>query len=57
MICGYGEDGVLGVGESSTQGVNIPVEVTSLMKKGITKLALGSSHAMALDAKGTLYTW
>lgn len=52
---GRGDDGQLGHGDKNPQ--RQPRLVEAFAHKDITSVALRGSHAIALDSKGTVYTW
>ena len=52
---GYNNTGQLG--NNSTTGSNLPVQVTYLSGKTITAIAAGSHHSLALASDGTVWAW
>ena len=52
---GRGEDGQLGLGDSSDQ--DEPEYVDSLRGVGIRHIACGSGHTVVLSTEGEVYTW
>ncbi|KAF0719156.1 Aste57867_1246 [Aphanomyces stellatus] len=52
---GRGEDGQLGLGDTSDQ--YRPVIVEALREKVVVQIACGSGHTVVLDDKGDVYTW
>mmetsp|Transcript_11950 Transcript_11950/g.23713 ORF Transcript_11950/g.23713 Transcript_11950/m.23713 type:complete len:625 (-) Transcript_11950:467-2341(-) len=52
---GRGEDGQLGLGDSSDQGE--PEYVDALRGVGIRHIACGSGHTVVLSTEGEVYTW
>ncbi|KDO32822.1 hypothetical protein SPRG_02515 [Saprolegnia parasitica CBS 223.65] len=52
---GRGEDGQLGLGDTSDQ--YRPVLVEALRDKCVVQIACGSGHTVVLDENGDVYTW
>ncbi|ETV89424.1 hypothetical protein H257_00711 [Aphanomyces astaci] len=52
---GRGEDGQLGLGDTSDQ--YRPVVVEALRERIVVQIACGSGHTVVLDDKGDVYTW
>jgi len=52
---GRGEDGQLGIGDTSDQ--NEPTYVDSLRGVGVKQIACGSGHTVVLTGEGEVYTW
>jgi len=52
---GRGEDGQLGIGDTSDQ--DIPTYVDSLRGVGVKQIACGSGHTVVLTGEGEVYTW
>jgi alpha-tubulin suppressor-like RCC1 family protein len=52
---GKNDSGQLGIGEISTSSYPTPQKVYTLT--GITQIAVGGNHALALKADGKVYTW
>jgi alpha-tubulin suppressor-like RCC1 family protein len=52
---GRGEDGQLGIGDTSDQ--DEPTYVDSLRGVGVKEIACGSGHTVVLTVEGEVYTW
>ena len=52
---GRGEDGQLGIGDTSDQ--HEPTYVDSLRGVGVKEIACGSGHTVVLTGEGEVYTW
>lgn len=52
---GRGEDGQLGIGDTSDQ--DVPTYVDSLRGVGVKQIACGSGHTVVLTGEGEVYTW
>ena len=52
---GRGEDGQLGIGDTSDQ--DEPTYVDSLRGVGVKQIACGSGHTVVLTGEGEVYTW
>lgn len=52
---GRGEDGQLGLGDTSDQYKPVPVDV--LKDKGVVQICCGSGHTVVLTGEGEVYTW
>ena len=52
---GRGEDGQLGIGDTSDQ--DTPTYVDSLRGVGVKQIACGSGHTVVLTGEGEVYTW
>lgn len=52
---GRGEDGQLGLGDTSDQYRPVPVEV--LKDRGVVQICCGSGHTVVLTEDGEVYTW
>lgn len=52
---GRGEDGQLGLGDTSDQYRPVPVEV--LKDRGVVQICCGSGHTVVLTEEGEVYTW
>lgn len=52
---GRGEDGQLGLGDTSDQ--HRPVLIEALQERQIVQIACGSGHTVVLTDKGEVYTW
>jgi X-linked retinitis pigmentosa GTPase regulator len=52
---GNNSDGKLGVGQPNLKYSNVPCLVDGL--QGITKVACGSSHTLAIHENGTAFSW
>lgn len=55
-VCGTGEAGQLGLGESIL-GKRRPTVVASLRNQDINQIAAGGLHCVALDENGKVFTW
>lgn len=55
FLWGRGEDGQLGIGDTSDQ--ESPTYVDSLRGVGIHQIACGSGHTVVLTREGDVYTW
>lgn len=52
---GRGEDGQLGIGDTSDQ--DVPTYVDALRGVGVKEIACGSGHTVVLTGEGEVYTW
>jgi len=52
---GRGEDGQLGIGDTSDQ--HEPTFVDALREVGVSQIACGSGHTVVLSTDGEVYTW
>lgn len=52
---GRGEDGQLGIGDTSDQ--DEPTYVDALRGVGVKEIACGSGHTVVLTGEGEVYTW
>ena len=52
---GRGEDGQLGIGDTSDQ--DTPTYVDALRGVGVKEIACGSGHTVVLTGEGEVYTW
>ncbi|RLN86543.1 hypothetical protein BBJ28_00001485 [Nothophytophthora sp. Chile5] len=52
---GRGEDGQLGLGDTSDQ--HRPVPIDALQERRIVQIACGSGHTVVLTEEGEVYTW
>lgn len=52
---GRGEDGQLGLGDTSDQ--HRPVPIDALQDKRIVQIACGSGHTVVLTEEGEVFTW
>ncbi len=59
LIVGNGDCGQLGLGDSDddTRDSLVPLVVASLSAQGVTNLACGGMHTIALTVDGKLWTW
>jgi alpha-tubulin suppressor-like RCC1 family protein len=55
MTWGRGEDGQLGLGDTSDQ--DEPTYVDALRGVGVRQIACGSGHTVVLSTEGEVYTW
>jgi len=52
---GLGNNGLGELGNGTTTSSNVPVQVSNLT--GVTAIAAGQTHSMALKSDGTVWTW
>jgi len=52
---GRGDDGQIGVGDTSDQVLPVPIE--HLRKEHVVHVVCGSGHTMALTKQGRIWTW
>lgn len=55
FMWGRGEDGQLGLGDTSDQ--EVPTYVDALRGVGVRQIACGSGHTVVLTTEGEVYTW
>lgn len=57
LMWGNGQNAVLGSGDGSSEGRDVPGAVPGLADKAILHVALGGKHSAAITEEGKLYTW
>ena len=56
-VWAWGRNNIGQLGDGTYTQRNTPIQITALSDKGITAIAAGGSHSMAIDSNGDVWAW